>query len=108
VALLDTIWPTTKRMPNAPPPMPMLERVPCFGPRNQLLSHSPDDELRADKLDICKYGPGGDWKIGMLVSMLTVLLNHSIPNAIRRLVRGRRHRADVDDRRGTIWSVWIR
>jgi hypothetical protein len=54
VGLLDDIWPETRRMPVATPPMPLLKRVACVGPRGRLLSESPDDELRPVKLDTRK------------------------------------------------------
>lgn len=54
VGLLDNVWPETRRMPLATPPMPLLKRVACTGPRGRLLSQSPDDELRSAKLDIRK------------------------------------------------------
>ena len=52
--VLDNVWPSVKRMPRAKPPMPLLSRVACTGPRGRLLSDSMDDELRSVKLDIRK------------------------------------------------------
>ncbi len=60
LGLLDDIWPETKRMPPATPPMPLLKRVACSGPRGRLLSQSPDDELRSVKLAIRKFGFDAD------------------------------------------------
>jgi hypothetical protein len=59
IGLLDDIWPEAKRMPLATPPMPLLKRVACNGPRGRLLSQSPDDELRSVVLDIRKFGIHG-------------------------------------------------
>ena len=36
---------------NFKPPPPLQERVPCYGPRGQFLSRSPDDQLKEEKLD---------------------------------------------------------
>jgi len=56
VGLLDDIWPETRRMPvAATPPMPLLGRVACVGPRGRVLSQSPDDELRSVELDVRKF-----------------------------------------------------
>ncbi|KAK3937775.1 hypothetical protein QBC46DRAFT_451677 [Diplogelasinospora grovesii] len=42
-----------KRMPTYPPILPPLEdRVTCYGPRDQFLSRSPDDELKEVQLDV--------------------------------------------------------
>ncbi|KAK0630473.1 hypothetical protein B0T17DRAFT_490451 [Bombardia bombarda] len=41
-----------RRMTNNPPVSPLPERVPCFGPRGQFLSRSPDDDVREAKLNI--------------------------------------------------------
>ncbi|KAK3317273.1 hypothetical protein B0T19DRAFT_288775 [Cercophora scortea] len=40
------------RQTNEPPMAPLSERVPCYGPRGQFLSRSPDDELHPVTLNI--------------------------------------------------------
>lgn len=49
--ILEEIFPPVKRMPVAKPLAPLLDRRPCYGPRNVLLSQSPDDDLVSVELD---------------------------------------------------------
>lgn len=42
---------------NFKPPPPLQGRVPCYGPRGQFLSRSPDDELKEEKLDVGMLRP---------------------------------------------------
>lgn len=77
VGVLDNVWPSVKRMPIAKPPMPMLQRVACDGPRGRSLLQSPDDDLRSVRLDI-RMSPRL-----MLRQEMTADANHSVTQPTR-------------------------